>query len=166
MPLMKEKKETAVSTEEKEPKVYEVGFHIAPIVPEEDLGARVTAIRDVIDAEGGKMISDEYPRHMDLSYPMIKIASNKRAIYHSSYFGWMKFEVSPQGAKAIEANLKKDDVVVRFILVKTVRENTMVPKKVLQQKRGEETKTDEKVVEKPVMSEAEIDKTIEDLVIS
>ena len=164
--MTEKKKVAAVEVEAREPKVYEVGFHIAPIVAEEDIGARVTAVRDVIDAEGGKMIADEYPRHMDLAYPMVKIASNKRATYHSSYFGWMKFEVEPKGARVIEANLKKDPMVIRFILVKTVRENTMVPKKVLQQKRSDETKTEERVVEKPQLTEAEIDKTIEDLVIS
>ncbi len=149
------------------PQVYEAGFHIVPTVAEDDLGARVTVIRDAIEAAGGRMIADEYPKHMDLAYPMMKIVANKRALYHSAYFGWMKFEVEPKGILAIEKALKRNESIIRFILVKTVRENTMVPKKVLQQKRGEEVlRTTVKVEEKPALTEEELDKTIEDLVIS
>ena len=166
MPLSMENKDINVDTIGKDRGVYEVGFHIVPIVAEDDLGVRVTAIRDAIETAGGSMIADEYPRHMELTYPMLKIAENKRATHHSAYFGWMKFEVEPKGAIVIDTALKADDLILRFIIVKTVRENTMVPKKVLQQKRGDEAKADEPAEEKPIMSEAEIDKTIEDLVIS
>ncbi len=166
MPSSMENKETSVEEVAKERVVYEVGYHIVPIVAENDLGVHVTAIRDAIEAAGGSMIADEYPRHLELAYPMVKIAANKRATHHSAYFGWMKFESVPSGAKLLDAKLKSDDNILRYIIVKTVRENTMVPKKVLQQKPREEGKSDEKVDEKPVLTEAELDKTIEDLVIS
>ncbi len=151
-----------------DPKIYEVGFHIVPIVGDDGLGARVTAIRDVIESKGGHVIADEYPKHMDLTYPMTKVASNKRALYASAYFGWIKFEADPAQIKSIETGLMSDDFVLRFILVGTVRENTMVPKKVLQAKREDGiTKIDAvPAVDKPQLSEEELDKTIEDLVIS
>lgn len=152
-----------------DPKIYEVGFHIVPIVGDDGLGARVTAIRDVIESKGGHVIADEYPKHMDLTYPMTKVASNKRSLYASAYFGWIKFEVDPSKVKAIESELKADDFVLRFILVGTVRENTMAPKKVLQAKRAEDgaPKADSTpAADKPQLSEEELDKTIEDLVIS
>ena len=147
--------------------VYEVGFHIVPTTPEDELGALVTAIRDNIEAGGGRVIADEYPKTLELAYPMMKTVSNKRATYHSSYFGWMKFEAEPKGALLINAALKQNTSVIRFLLIKTVRENTMAPKKVLREKKSETTeRVAEKVVEKPEMSEEELDKTIEDLVIS
>jgi hypothetical protein len=79
----------------------------------------------------------------------------------------VKFEGEVSKAKAVEAALKADDFILRFIFVKTVRENTMAPKKALV-KRGEEgsTKTEVQVEEKPQLTEEELDKTIEDLVIS
>ena len=162
------KEQISIEATPNDPKIYEIGFHIVPTVPEDGLGARVTAIRDVIEGNGGHVIADEYPKHMELSFPMTKTAANKRALHRSAYFGWIKFEVEPAGAKAIDLAMKKDDFVLRFILVKTVRENTMVPKKVLQQKRADEAtpKADEKVEEKPVLSAEELDKTIDELVIS
>ena len=168
MPLSMEKKITDTAEVANDSKVYEVGFHILPNVAEDDLGVRVTAIRDIIESNGGRMIADEFPKHMELSYPMVKIASNKRATYNSSYFGWMKFDADPKGIKAVEIALKADEFVLRFILVKTVRENTMAPKKALMAKRGEEVDRvlPVKVEEKPALTEEELDKTIEDLVIS
>lgn len=161
-------KEISIEVIPNDPKIYEVGFHIVPTVPEDGVGARVTAIRDVIEGKGGHVIADEFPRHMELTYAMTKTASNKRALYRSAYFGWIKFEVDPKDIKAIDVELKADDHILRFILVKTVRENTMAPKKALQVKRGEEApeKPADKVEDKPVLSEEELDKTIEDLVIS
>jgi ribosomal protein S6 len=163
------KEKVSIEATPNDPKIYEIGFHIVPTVPEDGLGARVTAIRDVIETNGGHVIADEYPKHMELSYPMTKTAANKRSLHHSAYFGWIKFEVEPAGAKAIDLAVKQDEYVLRFLLAKTVRENTMVPKKVLQQKRAEDgsvAKPEEKVEEKPVLSAEELDKTIDDLVIS
>ena len=162
------KEDISIEVIPNDPKVYEVGFHIVPIVAENDLGARVTAIRDVIESKGGHMIADESPKHIELTYAMTKIASNKRALYRSAYFGWMKFETNPEHIKTIEAGLKSDDNILRYILVSTVRENTMVPKKVLQAKRSEDgsPRVEEKVEDKPQLTEEELDKTIEDLVIS
>lgn len=162
-----ENKELTIGSTPNDMTVYEIGFHIVPVVAESDLGVRVTAIRDIIEAHGGKTISDEYPKLIELAYPMLKVASNKRATYRSAYFGWVKFEADASGAKGIEAALKADDFLLRYLFVKTVRENTMVPKKVLM-KRNEDgsTKADEKAEEKPQLTEEELDKTIEDLVIS
>ncbi len=162
-------KEISIEATPNDPKIYEIGFHIVPTVPEDGLGARVTAIRDVIEGKGGHVIADEFPRHMDLTYAMSKVAANKRALFRSAYFGWIKFEVDPTAIKEIEAGWKSDDHILRYILVKTVRENTMAPKKALMAKRedgAEKMVREEKVEEKPQLSEEELDKTIDDLVIS
>ncbi len=160
------KEETSIQTISKDPAIYEVGFHIVPTVNEGSLGERVTAIRDVILANGGTIIADEYPKHIELAYSMTKVVSNKRALYSSAYFGWLKFEVEPKGAKAINDQLKSDDFIIRYLLVKTVRENTMAPKKVFAKRTEETARPEEKVEEKPAMTEEELDKTIEDLVIA
>ena len=139
---------------------------IIPSVTEDDLGIRVTAIRDAIEAAGGRIFADEYPKHIDLAYPMVKVSANKRATHHSAYFGWMKFDAEPKGVIALRAALKKDEFILRFILVKTVRENTMAPKKVHREKRAEESpRAKESAVPMPKMTEEEFDKTIEELII-
>ncbi|KKW37152.1 MAG: hypothetical protein UY81_C0002G0010 [Candidatus Giovannonibacteria bacterium GW2011_GWA2_53_7] len=160
-----ESKNNPVMEIAKDPQIYEVGYHIVPIVGEDNLGARATAVRDMIETRKGVILSDEFPKSMDLAYPMVKIAENKRATYTSSYFGWFKFQAEPSAIRAIETDLKADNNIMRFMLVKTVRENTMSPKKPLRPTR-EEGRENGPREEKPVMSEAEMDKTIDDLVVT
>lgn len=155
-----------------DPRIYEVGFHILSTIAEDALGAEVTAVRDVIEAAGGKLIADEYPRHIDLAYPMLHVAANKRAYHHTAYFGWMKFEADSAAIKKINTALKGNDNILRFIVVKTVRENTFAPKKLLRERRMHDDRADEEKDDKtrsadaPKMTEEELDKTIEELVIS
>lgn len=152
-----------------EPKVYEVGYNIVPTVGDERIGEEVTAIKDIIEGEKGSVFAEEFPKYIDLAYPMVKVHHNKRTLYHSAYFGWMKFEATPEAAVAIEKKLKASEHILRFLLIKTVRENTMAPKKMLRERKEEILRGDESVEPKKEelkMTEAEIDKTIEDLVIS
>lgn len=156
-------KDIPITEVAKDPAIYELGYHIVPIVGEDNLGARVTAVRDVIESHKGIIIADEFPKSIDLAYPMVKHAENKRATYASAYFGWFKFQANPSAAKAIDLGIKKDNAVLRYILVKTVRENTMSPKKALRDAKREEGRGDEPKEEKPKLSEAELDKAVEDL---
>jgi ribosomal protein S6 len=152
-----------------DPKVYEVGYHIIPTVGDERVGAEVTAVKDIIEGAKGVIFAEEFPKQIDLAYPMTRVRQNKRATFHSAYFGWMKFEATPEAAVAIDKKLKENDQILRFILIKTVRENTMVPKKMLRERKEEILRGEEPVEPKKEelkMSEAEIDKTIEELVIS
>jgi len=152
-----------------DPRVYEVGYHLLPTVGEERIGAEVTAIKDTIEGARGVVFAEEFPKHLDLAYPMAKVKHNKRTTYRSAYFGWMKFEATPKAVLAINEKLKGNEHILRYILLKTVRENTMAPKKMLRERkeeflRGDESEESKK--EEPKMTEAEIDKTIEELVIS
>ncbi len=157
-------KDIPVTDVAKDPVIYEVGYHIVPLVGEDNLGARVTKVRDVIESQKGSIISDEFPKSMDLAYPMSKLADNKRATYASTYFGWFKFQVEPAAIKAIDAALKKDNEILRYILIKTVREDTMSPKKALREAKREDGGVSEPREAKPKMTEEEMDKTVEDLV--
>lgn len=147
-----------------DPKIYEVGFHILPTSTEDGLAAQVAAIREAISSVNGTIIADGAVKKMDLAYPMTKVAHNKRTTFNSSYFGWFKFEVEPKGAKEIQAVLKASDNVIRFLLVKTVREDTMAPRKLFAKKKEEDEATSEVVVA-PVVSEEEIDASIDKLIL-
>lgn len=156
-------KDTPVTEVAKDPVIYEVGYHIVPIVGEDNLGARVTKVRDVIESRKGIIIADEYPKFMDLAYKVARTAENKRATFESAYFGWFKFQATPDAVTAVDADLKKENDILRYILVKTVRENTMSPKKALREAKREEARGDEPKEAKPKLSEEELDKAVEDL---
>lgn len=146
--------------------VYEVGYLMVPSIPEENLGAEVTKFKDSLGEMGAVFISDEYPKMMELAYEMTRSITNKKQKFSYGYFGWVKFETTTSNAKAIKEFLDKNETFIRYLMIKTVRENTMSLKKVYSKggdssKRRQSPKTEAEV---PVNEEI-IDKEIEALVV-
>ena len=123
---MAEKEATvaAENAEETTARIYEVGYHIAPTVKEEDIESIVSGIRSVIEKAGGNFIAEGAPSLMRLAYGIEGKEGGKRVEYDRAYFGWIKFESSVEAAKALENALKTSREVIRFIVFRTVREDT------------------------------------------
>ncbi len=163
---------TEKDTEElAENRIYELGFHIVPSIPEEKLSAEVTVVKDLLEASGAVFISEEFPKLKPLSYQMTKVVGPKHLKFNTAHFGWIKFEMNPEAILKIKQALERNDNILRFIIVKTVRESTMSvikapvfrsqvsPKPI---PRVSSRKTGE--IKSPI-SVAELDKTIDALVI-
>ncbi|NCU28216.1 MAG: hypothetical protein EOM85_00890 [Candidatus Moranbacteria bacterium] len=150
--------------------VYEVGYHLVPTIPEENLGEEVTALKDLLANNGAIFISDEFPKLIELAYEMTRSISNKKQRFTTGYFGWVKFECSSDQAKVIKELLDKNEKLIRYLLIKTVRENTISPKKFYPKQDNKKrtfVKTKdlpEQTVESEQISEEVIDKEIDALV--
>ena len=152
--------ETKIAEKNEETRIYEVGYLLVPHIAEENLGAEVGKIQEVIATQGGIVISEQFPALRELTYTMEQRIDAKIKKYDEGYFGWIKFELPFANIEEIHASLKKNASVIRSIITKTVREDTMSKKPMVAPKK--EVKEGE---EKPKISEAELDQTIEELVI-
>ena len=155
---------------EKELKVYEVGYLLLPYVQEADLAREVDLIKTAIADAGGVVFSDENPRLMNLAYPMSKVFNNKKTKFENAYFGWIKFDGDPKFAGKLKKAMDLNPNVLRFIILKTVRENTIARKPAAAFTRISKPVTKEEVkaaegTPKEVINEETLDKTIEELVI-
>ena len=65
----------------------------------------------------------------ELAYEMVRVVNNINVRFNEGYFGWIKFEMDAAKVKELEKGLKLDDEVVRYLVVKTVRENTVFTKR-------------------------------------
>lgn len=139
--------------------IYEVGFHIIPIVSVDALPAEVNAIRSLVESNGGAIISEQAPESRELAYTLTRMTAGKREKFNSAYFGWIKFECPVGAVNTVKDTLDKNRNILRHLIIKTVRENTMVVPKEIKEIGAEETGKVEKVV-----SPEEIDKTIDELV--
>jgi ribosomal protein S6 len=154
-----------------ESQIYEVGFHILPTVPEEKLPEVVLKIKDSITNSGGEIISDEFPKLRILAYEIKKRVETKYISFNKAYFGWVKFEIESGSVDKIKKEMDSNGDVLRFIIVKTVRENTMhTPKyQPIAKAVSDEVKVPKDItvpVEKTEISEEEIDKSIDELLIN
>lgn len=162
-----EKKGVLGKVEEKEAglSVYEVGYIMLPTIAEENLGGEVTSFKDMFLENGAVFISDEYPKLIELAYEMSRSINNKKQKFSYGYFGWVKFECNTDQAKIIKNILDKNEKLVRYLMIKTVCENTMSVKRSYNRQDGNKRRFVPKTEEVEKINEETIDKEIDALVV-
>ena len=159
----------AHTSEESEPQLYELGYHFLPTLTEETIPEEVGKLKDRIEKHGGIAVSDQMPRMLTLAYSISKVISEKRKYFDTALFGWIKFRMTPAGILEFEKELRQNKNILRFILMKTTQEKAMSPKKMvfLKQKRAPRLKRPLEKKKEPtkVLSEAELDKAVEELIV-
>lgn len=152
---------------EKTCQVYEIGFHILPTIPEEKIQETVSKLVGLINQNGGGVISEEFPKMRALSYEIKKRVETKVSSFDKAYFGWIKFEAAPDAVVKIKKEISNDGNILRFIIIKTVRENTIQIFKSSISISKEGNKGEIKAPrEKTEISEEEIDKSIDELLVN
>lgn len=163
---MSKKATVAKNSEEK---IYEVGYHIVSSVAEEQIPAEVEKIKAYLAKEKAIIISEEAPKLRPLAYSIKKAFGGSYKVFDKAYFGFIKFELGEEGdITNIDKGMKANESVLRYIVIKTVRENTMYSPKITVFSNKDEKIKALKVEkaekdEKPVSIE-EIDKSIDALV--
>lgn len=150
---------------ESQARIYELGYLIVSSMPEENVAAKVGAIKDLVENKTGVSISEEFPRLITLGYEMSRPIGNKKSWFSEAYFGWMKFEMDPSMTDEVSAILKRDEDVLRFLLIKTVRENTIASKRGAGAGMKRPARKVENAEETPI-DEAEIEKKLEELAVT
>ena len=151
-----------------EPRVYEVGYHILPSVDEGNLGKEREALVAIITKFKGIVISEEMPALVDLAYDMDKVIDNKRNIFSQAYFGWIKFDLAPEVIEELTTEIENIASVLRYIVIKTVKENTIVseiPYKLARKQEAidEESEIEDDGVERPVADVAPVTKEVKEV---
>ncbi|MDP2705253.1 MAG: 30S ribosomal protein S6 [Patescibacteria group bacterium] len=154
--MKKEQPENAESM-----RIYEVGYSLIPTLPEEKLSETVLGIKSAIEEKRGVLISEDFPKMKALAYTLSKTSAGRREHFTHAYFGWMKFELSRDEVTSLKEKLQNDPLIVRLILIETVRENTLATLRTPLIRKTEEPKKD---MPKQEVSQEELDKSIEKLV--
>ena len=110
-------------------RIYEISFIFDNRLDEETALAKSNAIKQSIATLGGSFISEEAPYMRELAYEMIRVVNNVNIRFNEGYFGWIKFELSGDKVQSLEKGLKLDEELVRYLVVTTVRENTVFTKR-------------------------------------
>ncbi len=151
--------------------IYEVSYLLLPSLAEAQVPGKAQSLKDSVTSLGGAVISSENPVLIDLAYPMVKVVQTERHKVTEGYFGWIKFEIDSTGIEKVKKAFDGDNDTVRYLIIKTVRENTLLEGKMKLKSeekfvRGEEEAEGEIVAPKEAASAEEVDKSIDDLVIA
>lgn len=156
----------ATVTKNNEEKIYEIGYHLVSSIAEENIPSEVENIKGILVKEKANILSEEMPKLRPLAYSIKKAFGGSYKTFDKAYFGFIKFELNEGDITKIDSSLKSNESVLRYIVVKTVRENTMYsPKITVFSDKESKTKISVKQekIEKPASIE-EIDKSIDELV--
>lgn len=112
-----------------EGRIYEVGYLLVPTLSLEEMPAKYGSLKELIVSFGGEVVSDEMPKIIQLAYKMSKVIQNVRSKFDSAYFGWIKFNMEGEKVLELKAKLDLDPNIIRFLILKTVKENTIAAKR-------------------------------------
>ncbi len=110
-------------------RVYEISFIFDNKLDEAAALKKAETLKQSIATLGGSFISEEAPYMRELAYEMIKVQNNINVRFNEGYFGWIKFSLDGDKVKELEKGLKVDEEIVRYLVVRTVAENTVYTKR-------------------------------------
>lgn len=110
-------------------RTYELGYILVPTVPEAELVAQVTELKNAIAAVDGSVTSEGEAEFIDLAYQIEKNVKSKKMKWNQGYFGWIKFTAAPEAQEALKKALDGNLELMRYMLIKTDVENNVVFKK-------------------------------------
>jgi len=155
------------TVEEANSKVYELGYVLVPTIKEEDVPISYGNIKELIASLDGEIVADEMPKVLNLAYSMIKVISNVRTKFNTGYFGWIKFSMSPSNVLELKKRLDLDLNLIRFLIINTVKENTIATKRFVRgeiYKKPTTKKSSKDDAEALPINKEEIDKEIDALI--
>jgi ribosomal protein S6 len=159
----KEKEDLIEEEEGPEPRIYEVGYLMLPTISTDDILVKYGNIKDLIMSLGNEIVSDEAPKMVALAYTMVKTIENLNQKFDTAYFGWTKFSMTPEKVLELKKKLDLDPSILRFLIFKTIRENTVAANRLRVHRRSPTNSTAEDKKSTPINKE-EIDKQIDAMV--
>ena len=124
----------------KEIKTYEVCFHLLPTLDDSEATKLFGEIQSYIKSKG-EILSQDEPEMIDLAYVIlgkIRNSEGKFERFEKAHFASLKFKSNQATAEELNEMLKKNESILRFILMITVDESTRVSDAVLSELEKEE----------------------------
>lgn len=105
--------------------VYELAYLFVPTIAEDAVLGTFGDLKAYLEGKGATFIQEELPKMMQLAYEMSRTIENKKTWFDTAYFGFIKFDMDPAQVESITPDLSRNESIIRFMIVKTVRENTL-----------------------------------------
>ena len=104
-----------------EPRVYELGFHLDPELPTEEVKKEYQATRSLIAKKGG-IVAEGDPEKIQLSYTISRQETSGRRDFDSAYFAWIVYEASAEDHAEVLTAANSNKRIIRFIDLVTTKD--------------------------------------------
>ena len=104
-----------------EARVYELGFHIDPELPIEEVKKTYHAMRELIE-KNSTLIAEGEPEKIQLAYTISRQETAGRRDFDSAYFSWIVYETTAPHHSEIISAASADTRIIRFIDLLTTKD--------------------------------------------
>ena len=143
-----------------EPRVYELGFHLDPELPVEEVKKAYSGVRKFI-SEGGTIVAEDEPQKIQLAYTISRQETSGRRDFDSAYFAWVVYETPAENHAKIITMASENKKIIRFIDLLTTKDSARhsAEMREISMKTQERTEDTEEVVG------TELDAALENVVV-
>lgn len=146
--------------------LYEIAFLILPTIGDEAAQKEFSNVSAILAKHAATVKASEGPTLRGLAYEMEKKSQGKNLYYNNAYFGSVTFEVTAEAISEIKTDVEKMDSLLRVMIIETTPEALMPQeRRVMGKIEPEKFRPEKSTTPKTPLSEAELDKTIEQLVV-
>jgi ribosomal protein S6 len=102
-------------------RVYELGFHLDPELPSEEVKKAYQAVRELIESKGA-VVAEGEPTKIRLAYTISRQETSGRRDFDSAYFSWIVYETSGADHAEVISAANADKRIIRFIDLLTTKD--------------------------------------------
>jgi len=143
-----------------EPRVYELGFHLDPELPVEEVKRVYKTIRGSIE-EKSVLVAEGEPEKIQLAYTISRQEVAGRRDFDSAYFAWIVYEMTPDIHAELLKMVGANTHVIRFIDLLTTKDIARHAVEMRELLR----KTPERIENPETVAGAELDAVLENVVV-
>jgi ribosomal protein S6 len=143
-----------------EPRVYELGFHLDPELPTEEVKKAYQATRELVEGKG-TIVAEGEPQKIPLAYTISRQETSGRRDFDSAYFSWIVYEATPSKHDEVIESASVDKHIIRFIDLITTKDAARHSVEV----RELAMKAPEREEDSEAVAGAELDAALENVVV-
>lgn len=112
---------------------YEIGYVIAPVVPEDDAKSMADNIQEAVADKSGEVLASQAPEMQELAYTMEAETSAGTNTFDQAQFGWTQFQLDPAHIDDIKAVAEDTEDILRSLVIKIGADMVGEPSQSVQQ---------------------------------
>ncbi len=143
-----------------EPRVYELGFHLDPELPTEEVKKAYQTIRELIESKG-TLVAEGEPEKIPLAYTISRQEVSGRRDFDSAYFAWIVYAAVAENHAEVISTAGADKKIIRFIDLLTTKDAARHSLEV----RELAMKAPEREEDPEIVAGAELDAALENVVV-
>jgi len=141
-------------------RVYELGFHLDPELPTEEVKRAYQEVREFV-ADKGTIVAEGEPQKIQLAYTISRQETSGRRDFDSAYFAWIVYEAVASDHAEIITMASTNKRIIRFIDLLTTKDSARHSAEM----REISMKTQERAEDPGEVAGAELDAALENVVV-